>query len=133
MRWTDETRLASERSCFFCSFFLLMIASVFASAQDLAPRAYIVTPVHSHAVILVFSFFDGGLVFDNSVPITGATARVNVPAFSYYHSLRFFGRSANFTGSLPYGSGMSVGPFWTQKPRLTDRDCLMQLFAFLLI
>ena len=82
-----------------------MIASVFASAQDLAPRAYIVTPVHSNAVILVFSFFDGGLVFDNSVPITGATARVNVPAFSYYHSLRFFGRSANFTGSLPYGIG----------------------------
>src|SRR5947209_817454 len=96
---------SSRMLCFFCSLFFLMIASVFTSAQDLAPRAYIVTPVHSNAVILVFSFFDGGLVFDNSVPITGATARVGVPVFSYYHSLRFFGRSANFTGSLPYGIG----------------------------
>src|SRR6476646_10598762 len=102
----DGRDSSSSRMLFlFCSLFLLTIASVFTSAQDLAPRAYIVTPVHSNAVILVFSFFDGGLVFDNSVPITGATARISVPVFSYYHSLRFFGRSANFTGSLPYGIG----------------------------
>lgn len=75
------------------------------SAQDLAPRAYLVTPVHSNAVTLAYSFFDGDLIFDNSVPITGATARVNVTSFSYFHSLRFFGRSANITVSLPYGSG----------------------------
>jgi hypothetical protein len=76
-----------------------------APAQDLAPRAYLITPIHSNAVILTYSIFDGDLLFDNSVPITGATARVSVPVFSYYHSLRFFGRSANFTGSLPYGVG----------------------------
>jgi hypothetical protein len=80
-----------------------------APAQDLAPRAYLITPIHSNAVILTYSIFDGDLLFDNSVPITGATARVSVPVFSYYHSLRLFGRSANFTGSLPYGVGHVPG------------------------
>src|SRR5215831_8607648 len=73
--------------------------------QDLAPRAYVITPIHSNAAIFTYSFFDGNLVFDGTVPITGATARVSVPIFSYYHSFNFFGRSANFTASLPYGVG----------------------------
>jgi hypothetical protein len=85
------------------------LAGFVAFAQDLAPRAYLITPVHSNAVIFTYSLFDGDLLFDNSVPITGATARVSVPIFSYYHSFRLLGRSANFTGSLPYGIGYVRG------------------------
>ena len=73
--------------------------------QDLAPRAYVITPVHSNAVTLSYSFFDGSLTFDGTVPITGATARFNVSVFNYSHSLNFFGRSANLLLSLPYGVG----------------------------
>jgi hypothetical protein len=78
-------------------------------AQDLAPRAYLITPVHSNAVTLTWSFYDGGLNFNGTVPITGAAGRYNVPVFSYYHSLNFFGRSANITGSLPYAVGTFSG------------------------
>lgn len=74
-------------------------------AQDLAPRAYLITPIHSNAAILTYSFFDGNLEFEGTVPITGATARANVSIFSYYHSFNFFRRSANFTAALPYGVG----------------------------
>ena len=74
-------------------------------AQDLAPRAYNITPVHSNAITLVYAFFDGTLLLDGALPITGATARTSVATFSYYHSFRFLGRSANFTGVLPYGIG----------------------------
>ncbi|HXY48657.1 MAG TPA: transporter [Terriglobales bacterium] len=74
-------------------------------AQDLAPRAYIITPVHSNAVTLTSSFLDGGLQFEGVVPITDATAKVNVSVLTLYHALRFFGRSANITASLPYGVG----------------------------
>jgi hypothetical protein len=74
-------------------------------AQDLAPRAYIITPTHSNAITLSYSFFDGSILLDGSAPITGATARVNVSTLSYYHSFNFFGRSANFTAFLPYGVG----------------------------
>jgi hypothetical protein len=79
------------------------------SAQDLAPRAYLVTPIHSNAVTLTDSFYSGSILFNGTVPITGATARVNVPVFSYVHSFRFFGRSANFAGALPYGIGSFRG------------------------
>lgn len=74
-------------------------------AQDLAPRAYIITPIRSNAITLTYSFFDGGLLFEGTVPITGAKAKVHVTIFNYSHSLKLFGRTANFTGSLPYGFG----------------------------
>jgi hypothetical protein len=84
---------------------LAVCPSLAVRAQELAPRAYVITPVHTNAVILTYGFYDGGLLFDGVVPITGATARVSVSVFSMYHSFRFFGRSANFTASLPYGVG----------------------------
>ena len=78
-------------------------------AQDLAPRAYLITPVHANAITLTWSFYDGGVNFNGTVPITGATGTYNVPVFSYYHSLNFFGRSANITASLPYAVGTFTG------------------------
>jgi hypothetical protein len=78
-------------------------------AQDLAPRAYVITPLHSNAVTLTWAFYDGGLNFNGAIPITGATGTYNVPVFTYYHSLNFFGRSANITASLPYAVGTFQG------------------------
>jgi Putative MetA-pathway of phenol degradation len=78
-------------------------------AQDLAPRAYVITPVHSNAAVFIWSFFDGDIVVNGSVPVTGATGTYHVPIFSYYHSLNFFGRSANITGALPYAVGNFKG------------------------
>jgi hypothetical protein len=78
-------------------------------AQDLAPRACVITPLHSNAVTLTWSFYDGGLNFNGTIPITGATGTYNVPVFSYYHSFSFFGRSANITASLPYAAGTFSG------------------------
>jgi outer membrane putative beta-barrel porin/alpha-amylase len=85
------------------------MAAIPLCAQDLAPRAYVITPRSSNAVLLTWSFYDGGLNFSGAVPITGATARYNIPVFSYYHSMSFFGRSANITASLPYGVGTFRG------------------------
>jgi hypothetical protein len=78
-------------------------------AQDLSPRAYVITPVHSNAVILTWSFYDGTILFNGTAPITGATGTYNLLIFSYYHSFSFFGRSANATGSLPYAVGNFQG------------------------
>jgi Putative MetA-pathway of phenol degradation len=75
------------------------------AAQDLAPRAYVITAVHSNAVTVAWSFFGGGLNFNGTVPIANATGTYYVPTLSFYHSLNFFGRSANVTASLPYGVG----------------------------
>jgi hypothetical protein len=86
-------------------FFSACLAAGTCRAQDLAPRAYLITPIHSNAVTLTYSFYDGGIIFDGTLPITGATARVHLPVLSYSHSLKFFGRTAAFTASLPYGVG----------------------------
>jgi len=43
------------------------------------------------------------------VPITGATAQISVPVFTYYYSLNFFGRSANVLAALPYAVGNLQG------------------------
>jgi len=79
------------------------------TAQELVPRAYVITPIHSNAIILTNSFFTGSVNLDGSIPITGATGKYNISIFSYYYSLSFFGRSANITGSLPYGVGTFEG------------------------
>jgi hypothetical protein len=72
------------------------------AAQDLAPRAYIISPIHSNAVVVSYAYFTGNLDLTNGLPITDATARANIPTLSIFHSMNFFGRTANFTASLPY-------------------------------
>jgi len=74
-------------------------------AQELVPRAYVITPTDSSAFILGYSQVAGGLEFAGGVPITGLEANFDLGVASYYHSLGVFGRSANFTISVPYGHG----------------------------
>jgi len=72
-------------------------------AQDMAPRAYVITPIHTNAVVAAYSFFDGNLDLQGAVPIADATARANVPILSLYHAFSLLHRSANATFTLPYG------------------------------
>jgi hypothetical protein len=92
--------------------FLMMLLGIFLPccwAQDLAPRAYLITPLHSNAINLTYSFFTGGLDLNGTIPVTGATGTYSVPIVSYYHSFSFFGRSANIAATLPYGVGTFQG------------------------
>lgn len=101
--WT--VRLLSAGAFLIVVFLGVYVAVDVCHAQDLAPRAYLITPIHSNAITMSYSFFDGNLLLEGTVPITGATARVDVAIFNYSHSLKLFGRTANFTASLPYGVG----------------------------
>ena len=74
-------------------------------AQDLAPRAYIIAPVHTNAIVLSYSFLDGDIIFDSTAPITNGNGRLSISTLTLYHTLNFFGRSANITASLPYAVG----------------------------
>jgi len=78
-------------------------------AQDLVPRAYVITPTHSNAIVLTSSFFDGDILFEGAVPITDSSGRIYISTLSFYHALNFFGRSANVTASLPYAVGNFTG------------------------
>lgn len=78
-------------------------------AQDLAPRAYVITPLHANAVTLAWAYYTGPLSFNGVIPIENAKGTYNIPSFSYYHSLHLFGRSANLLLALPYGVGNFSG------------------------
>lgn len=78
-------------------------------AQDLRPRAYVITPVHWNAAIVGYNFNDGSIFFGSLLPITDARGQYHVSTLSYYHALNFFQRSANFTATLPYVVGNFQG------------------------
>jgi hypothetical protein len=86
--------------------------------------------MHSNAVTLSYAYFSGDLIFDGSVPITGATAKTSLSVFSYTHSLRFFGRSANFSGSVPYGVGNFRGTVTGAETNAYRSGALDSAFRF---
>jgi len=98
--------------------------------QDLAPRAYIITPIHTNAVTLTYSFSTGNIIFDGSLPITDATAKVSTPVLTLFHTLDFFGRSANMTASLPYGVGNFRGTVADAEAKAYRSGLLDSSFRF---
>ena len=98
-----------SKACEFAAIVSLWFCVCCASAQDLSPRAYIITPVHSNAVTMTWSFYNGGINFNGTIPITGATGTYSVPSVSLFHSFGLFGHAANLTFFVPYGVGTFSG------------------------
>jgi len=99
-------------------------------AQDLAPRAYVITPLHSNAITLTWAFYDGNINYNGALPVSGATGTYNVQIFSYYHSFSFFGRSANVVASLPYSLGSFTGTALGAEQHLYRSGLLDSTFRF---
>jgi hypothetical protein len=111
---------------------LVSLASAAAQpyAQGLAPRAYVITAVHTNAINTTWSFYDGGLNLNGTIPVTNATGTYNVSISSYYHSLNFFGRSANIVAYLPYGVGTFQGDISAQHRSVYRSGLLDSSFRF---
>src|SRR5215469_12974669 len=76
-----------------CSLVAVMSRPLY--AQDLAPRAYVITPMRCNAVTVTWSFCDGGVNFNGTVPITNATG-----TFSYgpgWYGGGWYGPTAGIT------------------------------------
>ena len=107
---------------------LVALLALPARAQDLSPRAYVITPTGFNAVTLTWSYFNGGVNFNGAVPVTGATGIYNISSFTYYRSFDFFGRSANIAVSLPYAVGNFQGNL-QQEHRSVYRSGLLDFGA----
>jgi hypothetical protein len=81
---------------------VILFFSPLVSAQTLAPRAYVVTPVDTNAFTVTTNLYRGDILFDNSVPIEDASGTISLSVPTFYHSLTFFRRSASVTVGLPY-------------------------------
>jgi len=71
--WDSKSKIAYVWRQLSRSSGVLLAACVFVSAdvcraQDLTPRAYVITPIHTNAVILTYSFKSGSIVFDPTLP-----------------------------------------------------------------
>jgi len=78
-------------------------------AQDLSPRAYVISPTGSHAIIFSAGFNKGDVLVDPTVPLEDAKGSFQLPLLGYYQSLNFLGRSANVTVLMPYLHGNFEG------------------------
>lgn len=92
-----------------CAAAAVVLAAAAARGQDLAPRAYVVSPLGSNAVTLGYTYNTGELLFEGTVPITDSTGKLGAPYAAYYRSFSVAGRSANVLAALPYGVGTFEG------------------------
>jgi len=74
-------------------------------AQDLAPRAYVITAVHSNAVTVTWSFYDEGFDVNGAVPAKNAQGTYSVLILTYYHSLSFLWAIGKYCGIAPLWRG----------------------------
>jgi hypothetical protein len=86
-----------------------MLGTRVAPAQELNPRAYVITPMGTNAITLGYSHVEGDPDLSGAAPITDAHGHVDVAALGLYRSLDLFGRSANMALGIPYAVGNFSG------------------------
>ena len=83
----------------------LLCAAHLAHAQELNPRAYVITPTGTNVINLGYSHTEGNVDVGGAAPITDAYGSVDLAALGYYHGFAFLGRSANFALGIPLRGG----------------------------
>ena len=80
-----------------------LITTAFKShAQSLEPRAYTNAPVGMNFLLVGYDNADGALLFDPSLPVTDANARVDMGFAGYVRSLDVADKTAKVGVLLPY-------------------------------
>ena len=105
---TRRRRTAAARfsaSCYTWCAAAVLCATQHAPAQELNPRAYVISPVGTNVINLGYSHLQGSLDLSGAAPITAAHAAVDLVALGLYRGLDFFGRSANLAVAIPYAVG----------------------------
>jgi hypothetical protein len=73
------------------------------------PRSYANVPVGLNFLLAGYAYSWGDVVLDPSVPITNASAKVNLGLLGYIRSLDFWGESGTLALVLPYASVSARG------------------------
>ena len=89
------------------------------AAQELTPRMYWPTPKGTKVLVTGYSYSDGDVLFDPSIPIEGADSKVNTAVLAYMQTLNLWGRTSNLLLELPYSWGTTKG-FLDDNPASRD-------------
>jgi len=109
---------ASRRSSIVVALGLLL-AAVPASAQDLDPRAYARAPVNSTFAITGFSFSNGSVLTDPTLPAQNVDANISTPSLGVARVFNLFGKTAQALAALPYSWAEVTGEINEQAARTT--------------
>ena len=94
---------------FWLGFVALLPASPKSQAQELEPRAYSNAPVGMNFLLAGVGHSEGSLLFDPSVPIQGADAKVGLGVLGYARSIAVAGMSGKVGVVLPYARLHATG------------------------
>jgi hypothetical protein len=86
-------------------FLVILILAGTAVAQDLEPRSFSQTPVGMNFGALSYGYASGEVLFDQAVPITDASGKVNSLGAAYVRTLGLFGMSSKLKVIVPYAWG----------------------------
>jgi hypothetical protein len=104
-----KRRVAS--AAFIARAYILAASTV--RSQDIEPRQWSNTPVGVNFIISGYSYTDGGLSFDPSLPISNPHLETNSSVFGFARSLDLRGYSGKFDVGAPYtwlhGSADNLG------------------------
>jgi len=89
-----------------------------ARGQQLEPRVYLPSPVNSNLVLVAATTSRGDILFDPSLPVEDARARLGSLVFGYYRSFDMLGRSANIGVAFPFMRGSLSGLLAGQAQRV---------------
>jgi len=120
-------------TCFSAVFLVFMIER--SQCQDLDPRAYAKVPVNITVVIAGFSYSDGGIVTDATLPLEDLNAKIGALSLGVVRSFSLLGRTAQVSCTLPYAWGEASATV-AGVPQSTTRSGLSDMrlrFSWLLL
>ena len=79
----------------------LAVAACGAGAQDLEPRSYANTPIGLNFLVAGYSYLQGGVTTDPTIPLENAQLQIHSSILAYARSLDVWGRSGKFDVVLP--------------------------------
>ena len=104
------------RGCAIAFLLALAMAGSSGFAQDMEPRSYVNTPVGMNFAIAGYTYSEGDVVTDPSVPLEDAEIQVHGAVLAYVRSFSFFGRSSKADVVLPY-AWVSGDALFAGQPR----------------
>jgi hypothetical protein len=97
--------------------FMIFTAAVY--AQDLDPRAYVWLPIKTNTLVTGFSYSEGGVVTDPTLPIQDLEASVQVASLGFVNTFNFFGLTSQAMFALPYSWAQVSGKVVGQQESIT--------------
>lgn len=88
-------------------------------AQDLDPRAYVWVPVKTNTLVTGYSYSEGGVVTDPTLPIQDLEATVQAASLGYVYSFNLFGLTSQALVVQPYSWAQVSGKVIGQPQSIT--------------